>query len=275
MTRRSAHRLSPLVARSLAAVVCVASLAGCGVEHKAITPSVGLSAEHLKVFTDNDIPTEDPGGPGEVRALAYAKNYFASLGLKTFLQPVSLVRMVPTTSKVTLHGPKGLTIDVNSNGDNFIMWPGGQSARVQFDTSVVFAGFGIVSPEYQRDDYKDVDVTGKLVILLAGPPMTGDRDDLGTLGDTYYGTETYKYKEAGRHGAAGVLIIPRDDAEWLDIQATTTGSVIELDRAAVFGHSDPAPTVEGWLARPAATRLFGVAGLDFAKETTQAHEAAF
>lgn len=268
-------RLSAPALLVFALSACAAIGAGCGVVHTAADHSTGLADRHLKAFTENDLPDQDPGSPGEKRALDYARTYFASLGLKTLVQPVDLVQMIPTTSKVTLHGPKGLTIDINSNGDNFIIWAGLQSDRVRFDANVVFAGYGIVSPEYQRDDYKDVDVRDKLVVLLEGPPMTGDRDDLGVLGDTYYGTQAYKFEEAGRHGAAGVLIVPSEQSEWEEIQASTIGSVIELDRSVVAGHDDPAPKIEGWLSQPAAARVFGLAGLDFAKERIQAHEMAF
>ena len=257
-----------------ALVVCAIG-AACGVKHTSTDYSGGLAAQHLRAFTENDIPNQPPGHPGELRALEYARSYFASLGLKTFLQPVPLVQMTPTTSKVTLHGPKGVTIDVNTNGQNFIIWPGLQKSQVRFDAELVFAGYGIVSPEYQRDDYKDVDVKGKLVVVLEGPPMTGDRSDLGTLGETYYGTRAYKFIEAGQRGAAGVLIIPTEDAEWAEILSSTNGAFVELDRGVPNGHDDPAPHVEGWLARSAAARVFGLAGLDFAKEELHAHELAF
>ena len=259
------------------AALLAASIAGasCGVAHTSAFGSIGFADRHLAAFTAADIKGEDPGGLGEVRALAYARNYLESLGLKTFLQPVPLIRMVPITSKVVFHGPKGGSLDISATGENFIVWPGLQEAHVQFDAAVVFAGYGVVAPEYQRDDYKVADVKGKIVIVLEGPPMTGDRDDLGMLGDTYYGTDTYKFTEAARHGAAGVLIVPKDQSAWTDIQTTTNGSVIELDRRAMTGHDDPAPQVEGWLSRPAVERLFGLTGLDFATQLTQAHELAF
>jgi Zn-dependent M28 family amino/carboxypeptidase len=275
MTSRPALRSRLFAAFAPLVIVSALAGAGCSVAHTAPDHSASLAAQHLAFFSENDLPDQTPGNPGEARALDYARTYLASLGLQTFVQPVTLVQMMPTTAKVTLHGPNGLTVDVNANGDNFIIWASTEDAHVAFDAGIVFAGYGIVSPEYQRDDYKDADVRNKIVVVLEGPPMSGDRDDLGTLGDTYYGTQAYKFTEAARHGAAGVLIVPTIEAEWAAIQTSTAGSVMKLDRVGQPGAIDPVPKIEGWLARPAAARLFGVAGVDFAKETTQAHELAF
>ena len=231
---------------------------------------------HLQQFAANDSPIDEPGSPGELRAIHYAKTYLESLGLSTTIQSVPLVRMIPVSSSVQVFAAAGSTHVTQTVTDNFIIWAGRQNELVTLQAPVVFAGYGIVSPEYNRDDYKDADVTGRIVVVLEGSPKTGSDDDLGTLGETYYGTRRYKYAEAARHGASALLIVPGPDgAPWDELQRTATGSIVNIDAAAVAHDAEPMPEIAGWISPAAAVRLFQAAGLDFAGLVVNAREAAF
>jgi hypothetical protein len=231
---------------------------------------------HAKAFEADDNPVDDPGSPGEIRAMQYARQYFESLGLKTFVQSVPLVQMVPTATAVRLYGPKGGSQDVDVTGANALIWAGQQKEHIAIDSDVVFAGYGIVAPEYNRNDYKNVKVAGRIVIVLEGSPHHGERDDLGVLGETHYGTRFYKFAEAARHGAAAILIIHTDQSmPWEHIRREASGSVIDIDQAAQGSGGDPKTEVEGWLSLPAANRLFGMTGVPFETVVAQALELAF
>lgn len=260
-----------------AALGAIAALAGCAVatDPPPVEDGASRAAAHVAAFRQLDNPADDPGSDGERRAIEYAAAHFRSLGLHTVVQTVPLVRMIPTTATVTLTGPNGLSLTASSPSDRFIIWPGKQAAQVTVDAPLVFAGYGIVSPEYQRDDYKRIDAAGKVVIVLEGTPRTGNRSDLGTLGDTYYGTRQYKYAEAARHGAAGVLILHDADEEpWSDLQREATGSILDID-ASTTANPGPKCDIEGWLSLDTASRLLAMAGETLDSFRVHARELGF
>jgi Zn-dependent M28 family amino/carboxypeptidase len=262
---------------ALLAPIVLAAACARSAEAPPPSPSTTLAAVHLKQFEINDNPVDDPGSPGELRAIDYVKKYFESLGLETFVQTVPLVQMVQSAATVAVHGPNGeALVNPDANGVNFLIWAGQQKEHISIDASVVFAGYGIVAPEYHRDDYKSVNVAGKIVLVLEGSPHTGERDDLGILGETHYGTRFYKFAEAARHGAAAVLIIHSDpETPWAVIRAEASGSVISVDASAPGVPRQQKSEVEGWLSQPAAQRLVTLTSLDYAGLVTEAHELAF
>jgi hypothetical protein len=260
-------------------VLAATAVATCArsTETRPERPSRTLASTHLKVFEANDNPVDDPGSDGELRAIAYTKKYFESLGLETHVQTVPLVQMVQKSATVEVYGPnREVLVDPQSNGTNFLIWAGQQKEHISIDAQVVFAGYGIVSPEYHWDDYKNVNVAGKIVLVLEGSPHTGDRDDLGILGETHYGTRFYKFQEAARHGAAAILIIHSDmTTPWEVIRAEASGAVINIDANARGITRQAHAQIEGWLSLPAAARLGSLASLDLPNLVQEAHELAF
>jgi hypothetical protein len=261
---------------TLVALLVTVFAAACTEAEPFPSDSVEAARRHVTAFAAHDVDGAEPGSDGERRAIEYASQYLDSLGLATTIETIPLVSMVPTAVSVQVRGPDGAVLDTTSSREHLIVWAGRQEAQVDIDTEVVFAGYGIVSPEYHRDDYKDVDVNGKLVLVLEGSPQTNDRDDLGVLGQTYYGTTHYKFAEAASRGAAGALIVHGDRGTlWSDLQASASGSVLEIDASVTSDDTAPRAEVHGWLARPAADRFFSAAGLDYALLATRAHELAF
>ena len=264
----------------VAAITGIAAvlLAACAVSNAPPPPEQSASSAgvHLAKFEADDNPIDDPGSPGEKRAMQYTEAYFKNLGLTTFVQSVPLVEMIPETTSVRLRGPKGGVMEATGEGARFLLWHGQQKERTSLESEVVFAGYGINSPEYDRDDYKGVNVKGKIVLVLEGSPHTGERDDLGVLGATHYGTRFYKYEEGARRGAAAVLIIHSlPSPPWEVIEAEDSGSVIDIDQAAVSSVIAMRPEVEGWLSGPAAMLWFTAAGLSYEDLVTKSHELAF
>jgi Zn-dependent M28 family amino/carboxypeptidase len=135
----------------------------------------------------------------------------------------------------------------------------------------VFVGYGVSAPERGWDDFKGVDVKGKLlVVLINDPDFEGGEGSFGGKAMTYYGRWTYKYEEAARRGAAGVLIVHETDPAsygWNTVKNSNTNTMFDIVR------QDPAAThtgFESWIQRDLAVELFRGSGLDF----EQAKQAA-
>jgi Zn-dependent M28 family amino/carboxypeptidase len=163
-------------------------------------------------------------------------------------------------------------------GKDMVIWS--KRALPQVDlrhSELVFVGYGIVAPEYAWNDYADLDVRGKTVLVLINDPGYATKDPKVFKGGsmTYYGRWAYKVEEAARQGAAGVLLIHDNDAAgyaWNLIQSTWTGAQLEL--AAADGNAGRA-AIEGWIQQDAARGLFTAAGLDFTAAAAAAAHAGF
>ncbi|MBW8744775.1 MAG: M28 family peptidase [Sphingomonas sp.] len=152
----------------------------------------------------------------------------------------------------------------------------GETALSLKDVPLVFVGYGVHAPERNWDDFKDVDVKGKLLVLLVNDPdfETG-QGDFGGKAMTYYGRWTYKFEEAARHGAAGVLIVhERAPASygWATVKNSNTNDMFDIVR------TDPKashPSFESWIQRDLAVKLFADSGLDFEAEKKAAQSRDF
>jgi hypothetical protein len=184
---------------------------------EAITPD-GLLA-HIKVLASDEFEGRAPGTKGEELSVNYITDQFKKIGLKpgnpdgSYTQEVPLAGIKSDPRMSFIVGDK--TIDLKYPGD-FVA----SSARLQPDinidnSDVVFVGYGVVAPEYGWDDFKDVDVRGKTLLMLIGDPPVGDPKDPSKLDEkmfkghamTYYGRWTYKYDIAAKRGATAAIII--------------------------------------------------------------------
>ena len=134
------------------------------------------------------------------------------------------------------------------------------------DTPLVFVGYGIDAPERQWDDFKDVDVRGKILVVLVND-ADFEEPELDTFGGramTYYGRWTYKYEEAARQGAAGVIIV-HETAPASYGWATVTQQLVRARSSTSSRQNAAAERVpmEAWIQRDVAVDLFQRAGLDF------------
>src|SRR6266550_7237804 len=184
---------------------------------EAITPD-GLLA-HIKVLASDEFEGRSPGTNGEDLSVTYIADQFKKIGLKpgnpdgTYTQEVPLdgIKSEPRMSFAI----SGKTMDLKYP-DDFVA----SSARIQPEIKIeksdlVFVGYGVVAPEHGWDDYKNVDVRGKTLLMLIGDPPVPDPKDPSKLDDkmfkgkamTYYGRWTYKYEIAAQKGAAAAVII--------------------------------------------------------------------
>lgn len=226
---------------------------------RAVDPNV-LRA-HLEFLADDALEGRRPGTRGGDLAAKYIAAQFERLGLEpagdsgTYYHHVPIITLTPNpTLKVSGSAPNELAYR-----DDYVLWSMRNDSTTKATGELVFVGYGIVAPEYDWNDYKDVDVKNKVVVALVNDP--GLRDSTIFRGPilTYYGRWTYKIEEAQRQGAAGILLIHTTESAtypWTTVKSSWTGPQVRIELP---------PTsllVAGWLSQDAATRLFRQAGQD-------------
>ncbi len=215
----------------------------------------------VAVLSSDKFEGRAPGTNGEVLATEYLSDEFAKIGLKrigeqdSYFQSVPLVR-VTTSPMSTLQVVKdGSSYDIPCE-DGFAGFVQTQQALETFDAEAIFMGHGITAPEFDWDDYKDVDVKGKVVVLFTNEPPSDDLKYFGGKALTYYGRWSYKFEEAARRGAKACLIIHTDDTAGYPYTVVRRLEGAQLKR-------DPAQPVlafAGWLSRAAGEKLLGLSG---------------
>ncbi len=175
--------------------------------------------KHIKVLASDEFEGRAPGSKGEELTVDYLTKQFKELGLKpgnpdgTYIQDVPLAGI--TTHPTASFTVGGATTTLNYPDDFVASSEQLQSSVKATDSDVVFVGYGVVAPEYGWDDYKDVDVRGKTILMLINDPAIPDPADPTKLDDkmfkgkamTYYGRWTYKYEIAAKKGATAAVII--------------------------------------------------------------------
>jgi Zn-dependent M28 family amino/carboxypeptidase len=206
---------------------------------------------------------------------------FKALGLKpangeSFLQAVPMVETQAAGATLTVGG-KGRTLTLQSGRDMVIWTRRGVPEVALKGSDLVFAGYGIVAPQFAWNDYAGIDVRGKTVLVLVNDPGHAAHDPRIFHGDatTEYGLWTYKVAEAGRQGAAGVLLVHDFPAAGFGWQAVVNAfSAPQLAAPAAAGDAGRA-AVEGWVSRDAAAKLLAQAGFDLAALTEAATHPGF
>lgn len=146
--------------------------------------------------------------------------------------------------------------------DDYVANTGKIEPRVQINSELVFVGYGVDAPEQNWSDYKDMDVTGKVLVMLVNDPPSEDVNHFGGKAMTYYGRWTYKYEEAGRKGAAGVILIHMTEKAGYGWNVISGWAGPQSSLKPKDG-DPPKSSVEGWISREMATKLFEMSGNDF------------
>jgi Zn-dependent M28 family amino/carboxypeptidase len=214
---------------------------------------------HLKFLASDLLEGRGVGARGGDLATEYIATQFALTGVKpagdkgTYFQKFTLVGTAPQpTTRLSIMDAQE-TKDFKWL-DEFVGVTFQQKPAVDFTADAVFVGHGIVAPEYQWDDYKDIDVRGKVVVLFTGEPPSTDPKFFTGPALTYYGRWTYKYEEATRHGAIGALIIhttPTASYGWNVVQSSWSTESLEVKLAP----GEAALGFAGWVTTEAGARL--------------------
>src|SRR5438552_14274923 len=197
---------------TLALVLC-----GCGMQSPKVLPSTDIDESRyrdaVRILASDDFEGRQPGTRGEDKTVAYLTEQFHKLGLRPgngpgYVQPVFLTEIMPRGAQLAVLGQEGTRR--LEPGKDVILWSKRPGAEQQLKRSdLLFVGYGIVAPEYSWNDYAGLDVRGKTLLVLMGDPGTDGGDPTLFKGNAQsaYGRLQYKLEEAGRQGAAAVLLI--------------------------------------------------------------------
>lgn len=222
-------------------------------------------AKHIERLASDDFLGRKPFTEGEVKTINYLKDEFEKLGLvpgngNSFFQDVPMVEITGTPSEnMTIAGKKG-RINLKALKD-FVATTNKVETDVNLKNSeLVFAGYGIVAPEYGWNDYEGIDWKGKTAVVLINDPGFKSGDSTLFKGNemTYYGRWTYKYEEAARQGAAGLIIIHDTEPAsygWNVVESGWSGARLIVESDA------PQLNVESWMSGESAEKMFAISTL--------------
>lgn len=221
---------------------------------------------HIKQISSDAFGGREPATAGEKLTTDLLISEFKQLGLQpgngdSFVQAVPMVAITstPTTSlniaDMAFEFPKNFVASSRQTKQNLSL----------NHSELVFVGYGINAPEYNWNDYKDIDVKGKTVVILVNDPGYATQNpelfDGNTM--TYYGRWTYKYEEAARQGAKGAIIVHETKPAsygWNVIESSWTGAQYHLPAKEV---NEASVDIEMWISRDKAVELMAKAGLNF------------
>jgi len=230
----------------------------------------------IKTLSSDEFEGRKPGSPGEQKTIAYMQDQFHQMGLKPGNPDGSYLQNVPLagiTSKPEANiSIKGKKLELTNKKD-FVAFSEHYVPQVEVkDSDIVFVGYGVVAPEYDWNDYKDVDVKGKTILMLVNDPAVPDPNDPSKLDAklfkgkamTYYGRWTYKYEIASAKGAAAAIIIHETGPAGYPFEVVADSWAGEN-----FGLQHPDNNmsrvpVEAWITYDKAQELCRMAGLDLA-----------
>lgn len=264
-----------------------ALLASAAVAAPAAVIDVPRVMNDIKVLSSDEFEGRGPATAGETKTVAYLIQQMTAAGLepagdklpsgrRAWTQDVPLVRSAT-------NGP--VSVSVNLAGQTKA-WTQGEEIAIRAtligdrltvkDAPVVFVGYGVKAPERNWDDFKGVDLKGKVALVLVNDPdFEGGEGDFGGKAMTYYGRWTYKFEEAARQGAIGFLVIHETGPAsygWATVKNSNTNEIFDVIRK--DPSTDHAP-LEGWVQKDSAAAMLTAAGLDFDTLKKQARTRAF
>jgi len=242
---------------------------------KLINPTRMLA--NIKVLSSDEYQGRAPASKGETLTTSFIESQFKKLGLEpgnpdgSYFQKVPLVGIKANPSAQLIFNNRAGKRETLAFGTDFVAWTKRVQPAIKVDGDIIFAGYGVVAPEYDWDDFKGVDLRGKIIVVLVNDPPVPDPHDPAKLDEntfkgkamTYYGRWTYKFEEAARQGALACLIVHQTGPAgypWGVVRNSNTGELFNLVAA---DHGASRCAAEGWITHDKAKALFALAGKDF------------
>lgn len=262
-------------------VLLIAFVTSCGDKESAKTFTEDVYESHIKILASDDFQGRLPFTEGEKKTIAYVEEQFKAVGLEpgngtSFQQEVPMVEITATADpEIMVDGKKPFLL---KGREDYVIWTERTEEAIDLvKAEMVFAGFGIVAPEYNWNDYAGLDVKGKVVLVLVNDPGFGGEDSTFFKGNTmtYYGRWTYKFEEAARQGAKGCLVIHHPVAAGYAFnvpQNNWNTPHLYLDR-----RDNPEYKCEmvGWLSQQSTQNLFELGGFNFGEQQSTARKPGF
>lgn len=246
------------------------------------TLSASDMKSYVKTLASDEFQGRKPFTEGEVKTIEYLQQTFREIGLEpgngdSYLQEVPMVEITAVNKgTMTVKGGSG-TLTLQGRDEYILNTERTDPSVVWEDEELVFAGFGIVAPEYNWNDYEGLDVKDKIVIVLVNDPGFGGNDSTFFKGNTmtYYGRWTYKYEEAARQGAKGCFVVHNTVPAGYPFGVLQNGwnsAHLYLDER---GQDKYYCQGIGWFTKDATEKLFAAAGFDFNEHQTKARQPGY
>jgi Zn-dependent M28 family amino/carboxypeptidase len=278
-----------MTVKSTVVLICLLltlAAAGCGGRDNADEAENAINAgaleRHAMTLSSDEFQGRKPFSAGETKTVEYLADEFRKMGLTgasdgSYFQEVPLVEIAgsPSPYMIVSAGSRALQL---ARGEEFIASTTRIVESIVIDKSpLVFAGYGIVAPEYEWNDYAGFDATGKTVVVLVNDPGFATQNESLFRGNamTYYGRWTYKYEEAARQGAEGVIVIHETSAAgypWTVLRNGAAGADLVLQSE---DNNMSRCALEGWITTAAADMVFKAAGKDFEELSRSAARRGF
>src|SRR5262245_7636488 len=240
--------------------------------------TAGALRAPIRFLASDELEGRGPATRGDALARLYLSAQLETLGYKPagenggWEQTVDVVGVTAKLPAAWNFTGKGGEVSLKL-GDDYIAGSGVQEPAAEIkNAGLVFVGYGIEAPEYKWDDFKGVDVRGKVLVMLNNDPDWDPKLFEGVK-RLYYGRWTYKYESAARHGAAGVIIVhttPCAGYPWQVVQSSWGGEQFELP-----AENEPRIQLKGWATEDAARRLLKAGGADLDKLVASAKQRNF
>ena len=246
--------------------------------------SVADLGRRIETLADDAMMGRAPGTDGGRMASQYIADEMRAAGLSpmgengTYFQNVTLTESTVADSSTYTVKNGGDTLVEGVAGENVTFWSKRLDPEIALsDSELVYVGYGVVAPEYGWNDYEDLDVAGKTVVMLVNDPgfATQDPDLFNGESMTYYGRWTYKFEEAGRQGAAAAIVIHQTapaSYPWEVVGGSWTGPQNDLVRP---DGGASRTLVESWVDEATAEAMFAAAGMDFTEMASAATSPDF
>ncbi|MFB9864738.1 M20/M25/M40 family metallo-hydrolase [Rufibacter immobilis] len=236
---------------------------------------------YVTALASDDLEGRKPFTTGEKKTLHYLEEQAKALGLEpgngnSFLQEVPMVEITSNPApSMTVKGKQSFEL---KGLEDYVIWARRPEENVTIkDSELVFAGFGIVAPEYKWNDYAGLDVKDKVVVVIVSDPGFYSSDTTFFKGKTmtYYGRWTYKLEEAARQGAKGCLIVHATEPAGYGFQVVQNNWKTSKFYLASAGKEAYHCAMEGWITTPVAQKLFAAAGKNYETELQRAAKPGF
>ena len=230
----------------------------------------------IKTLSSDEFEGRAPGSKGEELTVKFLEDQFRKIGLQPGNTDGTFVQSLPLVG-ITASNTRPLTVSGNGKKatfkwrDDLVAWTKRVTDTSSLENSeLVFAGYGVTAPEFKWDDFKDVDIKGKTILVLVNDPQIPSASDPSQLDPsmfngkamTYYGRWTYKFEEGARRGAAGILVVHETGPAGYPFSVVQGNLGEKFDLITPDKNMNRA-SIEGWITLDAARKMLSMAGQDF------------
>lgn len=263
--------------------VCL-SVVGCTSEKNEKSAVESITEQdmlvHIQELSSDEYMGRGTGTEGEVMSANYLVEQFSRMGATSGVDDGSYLQPFPLVGQKTTDHRMQFTIDGRERMDltyfeDFVAWPADESTEIDINNAeLVYVGYGIEAPEEKWNDFKDMDVAGKILVIKNNDPEY-DEDLFGGKARLYYGRYTYKYEKAREMGALGAIIIHTTETAGYGWNVVSNSWSRERFNVKDESGTESTTKLNAWITYDQANALFELAGLDLEDQMDAADDPDF